>query len=334
MQGDGREQLGRDAVPWLAGRQLVWLRAASAYSCKDLVSSGRQRGWDDSGSVTDPRQKAPILRLAAARALREDEGEPLDAAGKERKLAGAYRPARGAEEPVGGVLRRDGDGEHRWLEPVCTVIPVSRDRLPLAELGRRHRGQQGAGVPGTADGPGPAAPAVPLARGESGFLPRRADRTAAAAAAVPGAAVRGAAARAAAADPVPRGQRGAADAQRTAAAAAVPQEQPVVGLAAARGEPEGAGLGLGRRGRSRAGPSGRGPPRSPRGARCARSRGRSGRDAGAGRRRAPAGVPRSLGDGLRGPRGLSAQAIRPRNPHLGKLSGNPVLKVPGRLGIL
>ncbi len=39
------------------------------------------------GSVTDPRQKARILRLAAARGLREDEGEPLDAAGKERAVA-------------------------------------------------------------------------------------------------------------------------------------------------------------------------------------------------------------------------------------------------------
>ncbi len=89
MWGDWREQLDRDAVPWLTGRQPVRLRADSAYSCKELVSSCRQKGWDDAGSVTDPRKKAPILRLAAARGLREDEGEPLDAAGKERALAGA-----------------------------------------------------------------------------------------------------------------------------------------------------------------------------------------------------------------------------------------------------
>ncbi len=41
------------------------------------------------------------------------------------------------------VLRRDRDGEQRWPVPVCMVIPVSRDRLSLAERGRRHRGQQG-----------------------------------------------------------------------------------------------------------------------------------------------------------------------------------------------
>ncbi len=94
-------------------------------------------------SGTDPRQKAPLLRLVDAMELREDKWELLDAAGKERALAVAYRPARWPEEPVCGVLRRDGDREQRLLEPVCTVIPVSRDRLPLAELGRRHRGQQG-----------------------------------------------------------------------------------------------------------------------------------------------------------------------------------------------
>ncbi len=119
------------------------LRAASAYSCKDLASYCRRKGWEYSVSVTDPRRKAPILRPAAAMGLREDEGEPLDAAGKERALTVAYRPARGPEEQVCGVLRRDGDGEQRLLVPVCTVILVSHDRLPVAELVRRHRGKQG-----------------------------------------------------------------------------------------------------------------------------------------------------------------------------------------------
>ncbi len=94
-------------------------------------------------SVTDPRQKAPMLRLAAARGLREDAGEPLDAEGQERAIVVAYRPARGPEEQVCGVIRRDGDGEQRLLEPVCMVMLVSHDRLPVAELVRRHRGQQG-----------------------------------------------------------------------------------------------------------------------------------------------------------------------------------------------
>ncbi len=111
------------------------------------MSSCRQRSGDDSGSVTDPRQKAPILRLADAMELREDAGEPLDAAGQKRVLAGAYRPARWPEEQVCGVLRRDGDGEQRLLEPVYTVMLVSRDRLTLAELVRRHRDSRGRSMP-------------------------------------------------------------------------------------------------------------------------------------------------------------------------------------------
>ncbi len=102
VQGNWREQLDRDVAPLLTAQQPVRLRTASAYCCGELVSYCRQRGWDDSGSVTDPRQKAPILRLAAAMGLREDEGEPLDAARKERTLAGAYRPARGPGAGVRG----------------------------------------------------------------------------------------------------------------------------------------------------------------------------------------------------------------------------------------
>ncbi len=82
VRGDWREQLDQDVAPWLTGRQPVWLRADSAYYCQDLASYCRRKGWEYSVSVTDPRQKAPILRLAAARGLREDEGEPLDAAAR------------------------------------------------------------------------------------------------------------------------------------------------------------------------------------------------------------------------------------------------------------
>ncbi len=135
VRGDWQEQLDRDVAPLLTGRQLVWLRAAGAYYCKDLVSYCRRKGWEYSVSVTDPRQKAPILHLAAAMGLREDEWELLNAAGKERAIVVAYRPARWPEEPVCVVLRRDGDGEQRLPVPVCTVIPVSRDRLPLTDLG-------------------------------------------------------------------------------------------------------------------------------------------------------------------------------------------------------
>ncbi len=94
-------------------------------------------------NVTDPRKKAPILHLEAAMGLREAEGEPSDAVGKERALAMAYRPVRWPEAQMCGVIRRNGEGEQRPLVPVCAVILVSHDRLPLAELVRRHRCKQG-----------------------------------------------------------------------------------------------------------------------------------------------------------------------------------------------
>ncbi len=211
-----------------------------------------------------------------------------------------------------GVLRRDGDGEQRLLVPVCTVILVSRDRLPLAELGRRHRSQQGQEhvFQGPLTDLGWHHPPCLSHAAHQGFylggqiaqLRRRLlpDQ-------VPPSEARQPELQAAA-DPVLRGQRGAADAQRTAAGQ---QEQPAAGL--------------GRRGRSRAGPRGRGPARSPRGVRCARSRGRSGCRAGAGRRRAPAGVPKSLGDRMWGPRRVRrvprSSPTAPQSPSRG-LTGN------------
>ena len=74
----------------------------------------RQRGWDYSVSVTDPRRKAPLLRIVEALELAEEEWVELEA-----------------------------DGEHCRLVPAWTVILVSRDDLPLPELVRRHRGKQG-----------------------------------------------------------------------------------------------------------------------------------------------------------------------------------------------
>ncbi len=160
------------------------------------------------------------------------------------------------------VIRCDGDGEQRLPGPVCMVIPVSRDQLPPAELVRRHRGKQGQ---------------------ENAFQGPLTDLGLQ--------------------HPPCRSQ---AAHQGFYLGGQIAQ---LLRLLCSRSNlwvdwllPEGAGLGRGRRGRSRAGHSRRGPTRSPRGDPCARSRGRSGRDAGAGRRRALAGGAKSLGDGLRGPR--------------------------------
>ncbi len=53
-----------------------------------------------------------------------------------------YRPA-GREEQSYVAIRRRRDRGQTLLLPVYTVIPVSRDDLPLDEPVRRHRGKQG-----------------------------------------------------------------------------------------------------------------------------------------------------------------------------------------------
>ncbi len=255
VRGDGREQLDRDAVPWLTGRQPVGLRAASADSCKELVSYCRQRGGDDSVSAADPRQKAPILCLAAAMGLREDGG----ASGHGGEGAG-HRGQQRPEPACQGPLTDLG-----LQPPLC--------RSPAAQQGFYLGGQIAQQLlpyqvlPSAARQPG-LRPLIRYCVGSVGRLQRLCSRS-----------------------------------------------NLRLDWLLPAAWPEGAGLGLGRCGRSRAGPSGRGPTRSPQVARCARSRGR----------RTPAGVPKSLGDGLRGPcrvrRALRSSPTVP-NRHFGELTGN------------
>ncbi len=292
------------------------LRAASSDSCEALVNYGWQRGEDDAVRVTDPHQKAPLLRRVAARELREDEGKPLDAAGKERALTGACRPARGPEEPVGGVLQRTGTGEQRLLVPGYRVMLASHDRLPLAELGRRHRGQQEPehALQGAVAGPGPAASAVPLARSAAGLLWRCPECITAAGL---GAAGPSAAARAASADPVLVDSVGrlTCSARRRLCSRGNLRWDGLL-HAASRREPD---SGRAQRNGADAEPAGV-PVRPEPGAqqrRCGR--------------RAPAGGARSLGDGMRGPRRtLRSSHAAPQHPSRGMIRESPGVSQPPR----
>lgn len=143
VKGAWREQLERDVAPLLGEAAGVWLRADSAYYCHELVAYCRQRGWDYSLSVTDPRQKAPLLRIVEAVQLAEAEWVALDEDGHERATLVYYRPGQWASEEAYVVVRQDRDGDQPRLLPAWTVILVSRDDLSLPELVRRHRGKQG-----------------------------------------------------------------------------------------------------------------------------------------------------------------------------------------------
>lgn len=134
-----REQLEHDIAPLLGDRYPVWLHADNAYYRGDLIRFCRERGWDYSISVTHNSYRRPILESL--------EGLPesawTDIGGGETATLTYHRPGRWPAEQAYVVVRRWKEGRQKALFPVDTIILVSRDDLPLAELIARHRGKQG-----------------------------------------------------------------------------------------------------------------------------------------------------------------------------------------------
>ena len=139
VAGGWRRQLDRDVAPHLPAGTPVWLRADNAYYRGRLVSYCRDRGWDYSISLTDPRKRAPVLD--GIDGLPESAWTDIGM-GEDATLM-RHRPAGWAAEQSYVVVRRCRDGRQSELIPAYTVILVSRDDLPLDELVRRHRGKQG-----------------------------------------------------------------------------------------------------------------------------------------------------------------------------------------------
>ena len=105
----------------------MWARADAAYCCKEFVEACQEHGWDYSVSATDPRKKAPLLRILIKMKLEEWEWEwePLDERGCERgDPAGLGRGAVAAAAGVHGDLGQPDD-------------------LGVAEVVRRHRASGG-----------------------------------------------------------------------------------------------------------------------------------------------------------------------------------------------
>jgi len=133
-----REQLDQDVAPLLAADTPVWARADNAYYRGEFVRYCREQGWDYSVSVTHDSYRRPVLEVL--------EGLPERAwtdIGLGESATLVYHRPQGWAEHAYVVVRRLYDGAQRRLVPAYTVILVSRDDLPLAELVRRHRGKQG-----------------------------------------------------------------------------------------------------------------------------------------------------------------------------------------------
>lgn len=89
--------------------------------------------------MTNDGYRRPILE-----SLEElPESAWTDIGGGETATLAYHRPAGWPTEQAYVVVRRWKEGRQKALFPVDTIILVSRDDLPLAELVARHRGKQG-----------------------------------------------------------------------------------------------------------------------------------------------------------------------------------------------
>ena len=86
--------------------------------------------------MTDPRQKALLVRTVEAVQQAQAEWVALDEDGHERVTLVYYQSAQWAAEEAYVVVRRDRDGDQPRRLPAWTVMLVRRDDLPLPELVR------------------------------------------------------------------------------------------------------------------------------------------------------------------------------------------------------
>lgn len=133
-----REQLD-EMAPLFQADDPVWLRLDHAYYRGELVHYCQDHGWDYSISLTDPRKRQPVLEQIEGLA----EGAWQDIGLGEQALFAYHQPAAWKTMQSYVVIRRTHDGKQKRVTPAYTVILVSTDTLPLAELVKRHRGKQG-----------------------------------------------------------------------------------------------------------------------------------------------------------------------------------------------
>ena len=124
--------------PLLPSGTPVWVRADNAYYRGQFVRYCAEQGWDYSVSVTNDNNRRPVLQQLEG--LPETAWEDIGQ-GESATLA-CHKPSGWTQQHC-VVIRQLYDGPQRRLTPAYTVILVSRNDLPLAELVRRHRGKQG-----------------------------------------------------------------------------------------------------------------------------------------------------------------------------------------------
>ena len=139
QRGGGRVTLNWRRSAGTVPECAAWLRVDNAYYKGELVRACDARGWDYSISVTNDRWRAPVLEQIEGLA----DAAWTDIGMEEEATFATHRPRGWDRERHYVVIRRRMENGQMLLVPRHTVILVSRDDLPLAELVRRHRGKQG-----------------------------------------------------------------------------------------------------------------------------------------------------------------------------------------------
>ena len=141
--GGGRVTLNwRTLLEWTAGMvpagTPTWLRADNAHCKGDLVRLCAKNGWDYSISLTNDTWRRPVPEQIEG--LSDDVR--TDIGTEEEAIFATHRPTGWDAEQHYVVVRRRTENGQGLLVPLHTVILVSRDDLPLADLVLRHRGKQ------------------------------------------------------------------------------------------------------------------------------------------------------------------------------------------------
>ena len=134
-----QEQLENDVAPLLNDDTPVWLGMDNAYYNKDVIHYCQDKAWDYSVSLTDRRKRQPVLEQIEG--LRDDAWHDIGMG--ESATFAYYQPHGWRTRQAYVVIRKLYEGRQKMIQPAYTVILVSDDQLPIAELVKRHRAKQG-----------------------------------------------------------------------------------------------------------------------------------------------------------------------------------------------
>jgi len=135
-----KELLGETATMLGEGHP-VWARFDNAYYRKEVAEFCKGHGWDYSISVTSETFKRPLREMMEG--FIEADWEAINDDGSEHAAYIYHRPGGWKHEQAYVVVRTMQEDTQKLLLPRYTLILVSRNDIPLAEIVRRHREKQG-----------------------------------------------------------------------------------------------------------------------------------------------------------------------------------------------